>query len=302
LRGPFRGETLFNITGLANMFIIAVVALIVIILSLEGVRIFLRDGIAFITTSTWSGVKESYGVLFALGGTIVTGSIAIAISLVISIGSSITIVELAPKGLKSFLSALIDLSAAIPTVIYGLWGLFVLAPLIGSITGSPILSDLRSVLGSPGSLGTSLLTASILLSIMITPFATAIIREALSSIPKSIDEALYSLGLTRFEAALIKLRYIRRAVLVASMVAYGRAVGETIAVSMVVGNVVNPEFWKILSPGYTIASLIADQYQNAESYYYMVPAIFGSALILFAIGVAVNIVAFIASRGYRYAA
>lgn len=162
------------------------------------------------------------------------------------------------------------------------------------------MEPIKSYLGYPGSLGTSLFTASILLAIMISPFAAAIIREALMSVPRHIDEALYSLGLTKFEVAMLKLRYIRRSVLVASMVAYGRAVGETIAVSMVVGNVMNPEFWKILNPGYTIASLIADQYQNAESYYYMVPAIFGAALILFAIGLLVNIVVAIISRGEKY--
>jgi phosphate transport system permease protein len=288
-----KGDILFRFIGISNIAIIMTIFLIVFILSSESFKIFLRDGLNFILTS-------SYGILFALGGTLVTGLMAILIAMAISIGSSIAIVEVLPKRLKSVAGFFLDLAASVPTVIYGLWGLFVLSPFVFTIVGSPILEPIKSYLGYPGSLGTSLFTASILLAIMISPFAAAIIREALMSVPRHIDEALYSLGLTKFEVAMLKLRYIRRSVLVASMVAYGRAVGETIAVSMVVGNVMNPEFWKILNPGYTIASLIADQYQNAESYYYMVPAIFGAALILFAIGLLVNIVVAIISRGEKY--
>lgn len=300
IRGFLKGKDLFGLIGISNLAIIATVIIIVAILGIEGLRIFIKEGVNFISTSVWSGVRERYGILFALGGTLITGVMAISIALVMAVASSITIVEILPRRLKPLISSLVDLSASIPTVIYGLWGLFVLAPLLANIAENPLLSALKSYLGSPGSLGTSLFTGSILLSIMISPFATAIVREALYSVPKYVDEALYSLGLTRFEVIMLKVRYIRRAILVAAMVAYGRAVGETIAVSMVVGNVVNPEFWKILNPGYTIASLIADQYQNAESYYYMVPAIFGAALILFAIGLAVNIAVIAISRGARY--
>ena len=300
IQGFLKRRDLFRLIGISNIAIIITVVLIVAILSAEGLRIFIREGLSFISTSIWSGARERYGILFALGGTLITSVIAIVIALLIAIASSITIVEILPRRLKPLISSLVDLSASIPTVIYGLWGLFILAPLIASIAGNPLLSTIKSYLGSPGSLGTSLFAASILLSIMISPFATAIIREALYNVPKYVDEALYSLGLTRFEVAMLKIRYIRRAILVAAMIAYGRAVGETIAVSMVVGNVVNPEFWKILNPGYTIASLIADQYQNAESYYYMVPAIFGAALVLFAIGLSVNIAVIWISRGARY--
>jgi len=294
-----RGEMFFRSFALSNILIIAIVAVMVILLGSEGVMIYIKEGVSFISTSIWSGARESYGILFALGGSIITSIIAIIIALAIAIGSAVTLSELAPRSMRFFLSSLTDLSASIPTVIYGLWGLYILAPAVGWITREWIPESVRSILGTPGSIGTSLLTASILLSIMISPFATAMIREALSSVPRSIDEALYSLGLTRFEVVVLKLRYIRRAIATAMMIAYGRAVGETIAVSMVVGNVVNPEFWRILSPGYTISSLIADQYQNAESYNYMVPAIFGTALVLFAIGVMINIYVTLITRGQR---
>ena len=286
----FRGyrEPFFLLLAVANIVIVLIIIAIALILAGQGVRIFAREGLSFITTSVWSGVRESYGILFALGGTLVTGGIAILMAAFLSIGAAVTITEILPRWARAFASTLTDLSATVPTVIYGLWGLFVLAPAIGALVSSPPLSQLAPYLGSPGSLGTSLLTASILLAIMITPFSTAIIRESLARVPRDIDEALYSLGLTRFEAIMIKVRYIRSSILVALMISYGRAVGETIAVAMVVGNVVNPAFWKIFSPGYTIASLIADQYQNAESYTFMVPAIFGMALVLFLIGLGIN--------------
>ena len=294
-----RGEMLFRSFALSNILILAIVAVMVILLGSEGVMIYIKEGVSFISTSIWSGARESYGILFALGGSIITSIIAIIIAIAIAIGSAVTLSELAPQSMRLFLSSLTDLSASIPTVIYGLWGLYILAPAVGWITREWIPESVTSILGTPGSIGTSLLTASILLSIMISPFATAMIREALSSVPRSIDEALYSLGLTRFEVVVLKLRYIRRAIATAMMIAYGRAVGETIAVSMVVGKVVNPEFWRSLSPGYTISSLIADQYQNAESYNYMVPAIFGTALVLFAIGVMINIYVTLITRGQR---
>ncbi|GAY25191.1 phosphate ABC transporter, inner membrane subunit PstC [Desulfurococcaceae archaeon AG1] len=289
-------EYFFLLLALANIAIVFIVITINLVLAGQGVRIFIKEGLSFITTSAWSGVKESYGILFALGGTLVTGGIAIAIAALLAIGSAVTIIEILPSWARAFASTLTDLSAAIPTVIYGLWGLFVLSPVIGGLISTPPLSLLTPYLGSPGSLGTSLLSASILLSIMIVPFSTAIIRESLARIPKYIDEALYSLGLTKFEVVMIKLRYIRTSILTALMISYGRAVGETVAVAMVIGNVLNPDFWRIFSPGYTIASLIADQYQNAEAYTYMVPAIFGMALILFLIGLGINIYVSIISR------
>lgn len=289
-------EPLFLLIALANVAIIIIVVIITLILAGQGIRIFGREGLFFITTSVWSGVRESYGILFALGGSLVTSGIAILIAALLSIGASVTITEILPGRARVFASTLTDLSAAIPTVVYGLWGLYVLAPAIGGFFSTPLFSQLTLYLGSPASLGTSLLSASILLAIMITPFSTAIIRESLARIPREIDEALYSLGLTRFEAIAIKIRYVWSSILAAAMISYGRAVGETIAVAMVVGNVVNPDFWKILSPGYTIASLIADQYQNAEAYTYMVPAIFGAALILFLIGLGINIYVSIIAR------
>lgn len=287
----FKGyrEPFFHSLSLANIAIVVIVITITLILAEQGVRIFAREGLSFIATSVWSGARESYGVLFALGGSLVTSGIAISIASLLSIGAAVTITEILPGWARAAASTLTDLSAAIPTVIYGLWGLYVLAPFIGNLFSKPPLSHLTPYLGSPASLGTSLLSASLLLAIMVTPFSTAIIRESLARIPRDIDEALYSLGLTRLEVIMIKIRYIRSSILAATMISYGRAVGETIAVAMVVGNVVNPEFWKILSPGYTIASLIADQYQNAEAYTYMVPAIFGAALTLFLVGLVINI-------------
>lgn len=291
-----RRDRFFKLLLISNFIIILIVFLMAFILFDQSLKIFFKEGFSFLTTSVWNPVRESYGILFALGGSLVTAMIAVTIASLLSIGASVTIVEILPGWAKSLASTLTDFSAGLPTVIYGLWGLYVLAPFIGKITHQLVFLQLSPYLGISTYLGTSILTASLLLAIMITPFATAIIREALARVPKDIEEALYSLGLTKFEVIMLKLRYIKSSILPALMISYGRAVGETIAVAMVIGNVVNPDFWKILSPGYTISSLIANQYLNAESYYYMVPAIFGAALILFLIGLGINVYVTIITR------
>lgn len=289
-------DKFFKFLVVANSIIILIVIFMAFILFEQSIKIFTKEGISFLTTSVWNPVRENYGILFALGGSIVTAAIAVLIASILSIASAVTIVEILPNRVKTIASTLTDFSAGLPTVIYGLWGLYVLAPFIGKVTHQQLFFRLSPYLGMSTYAGASILTASLLLSIMITPFATAIIREALARVPKDIEEALYSLGLTKFEVIMLKLKYIRSSIPPALMIAYGRAVGETIAVAMVVGNVVNPDFWKILSPGYTISSLIANQYLNAESFYYMVPAIFGAALILFLIGLGINIYVTIITR------
>ncbi len=280
----------FSFLAITNIIIILAVSLVVYILFFYSTPIFLRKGMGFIFTSVWNPILEDYGILFAIGGTFITATLAIAITLVFSISASIVIVEIMPRKLKGLLSIAIDIAAAIPSVIYGLWGLLILSPILKTYIMDPLYNlGLGAILGVPRGLGTSIFAASIVLAIMVTPYATSIIREELASIPIYIKEALISLGLTKWEYIKMEIGYIRRTILTAIAVAYGRAVGETTAVAMVIGNMVMPDFYKIFNPGYTISSLIANQYPNAEAYRYMVNAIFGSALILFIISLAINI-------------
>ncbi|MEM0486907.1 MAG: phosphate ABC transporter permease subunit PstC [Sulfolobales archaeon] len=280
----------FTIVSLANSILILSVVLVSLVLVVESLPIIARDGLLPLVTSIWNPVKEEYGFLFALGGSLVTASLALVFSLALSIGSAVMYAEFLPRRFRVIVKNLMDLAASIPSVVYGLWGLKVLSPVLRTYIMEPLSElGLSQFVGRPTPAGTSIFTASILLAIMVTPLASAIIRERLLAIPSHIREALYSLGLTKVEVITLELKYIKRSILTAAAVSYGRAVGETAAVAMVVGNVINLEFFKVFKPGYTISSLIADQYPNAEAYYFMKHALFYSALVMFFVSLAINI-------------
>ncbi|MEM1623162.1 MAG: phosphate ABC transporter permease subunit PstC [Sulfolobales archaeon] len=280
----------FTIVSLANFILILSVVLVSLVLVVESLPIIARDGLLPLVTSIWNPVKEEYGFLFALGGSLVTASLALVFSLALSIGSAVMYAEFLPKRFRVVVKNLMDLAASIPSVVYGLWGLKVLSPVLRTYIMEPLSElGLSQFVGRPTPTGTSIFTASILLAIMVTPLASAIIRERLLAVPPHIREALYSLGLTKVEVIALELKYIKRSILTAAAVSYGRAVGETAAVAMVVGNVINTEFFKVFKPGYTISSLIADQYPNAEAYYFMKHALFYSALVMFLVSLAINI-------------
>jgi len=287
-------ELIYKIFFMSNLTIVFFVVLIVSILVSTSLPIFMRDGLSIVLKTSWNPVKEDYGILPAIVGTLISASTALVLALILSVSTSILIVELLPKRLRSLVEVLVDLAAAIPSVIYGLWGLYVLSPFLKEfIMDKTVELGLGGILGYPRGLGTSLFSASILLSIMVTPFAASIIRTGLRGIPIYIKEALTSLALNKWEVIVMELKYIRRTIFTALAVAYGRAVGETAAVAMVIGNTLTTDFFKIFSPGYTISSLIADQYPNAEAYTYMVSALFSAGLLLFILSLTINILVMI---------
>jgi len=259
-----------------------------------SIPILMRDGFSIVLKTSWNPVKEDYGILPAIVGTIISASIALALALVLSVSTSVLIVEVLPRRLRSLAEALVDLAAAIPSVIYGLWGLYILSPFLKEFVMDRVVElGLGGIFGYPRGLGTSIFSASILLSIMVTPFAASIIRTGLRGIPIHIKEVLASLALTKWEVIVMELKYIRRTIFTALAVAYGRAVGETAAVAMVVGNTLTTDFFKVFNPGYTISSLIADQYPNAEAYTYMVSALFTAGLFLFMLSLIINVLVMI---------
>jgi phosphate transport system permease protein len=175
-----------------------------------------------------------------------------------------------------------------PTVIFGLWGLFVLGPFLQDVVNSVSRFLVGyEVMASPY----TLFTAGVLLAIMITPYAAAVIREGYALVPKPVEEAIYAMGATKFEAALIKLRYVRNYIFGGFFLALGRAMGETVAVAMVVGGNFSRFTTNVFESGITISSLIALQFPNAAAYQYMVPALFAGALLLTLFGLAINAVA-----------
>jgi phosphate transport system permease protein len=273
---------------LFGAFIVVTIGLLTAMFLVEAYPIIARDGIAVFFQTHWDPVRESYGVLQALVGTVLTSAVAMALAMPMAIGVAVTINEILPARLRGIFGSLVDLTATMPTVIFGLWGLFVLGPFLKDAVNSVSKFLVGyEVMTSPY----TLFTAGVLLAIMITPYAAAVIREGYALVPKPVEEAIYAMGATKFEAALIKLRYVKNYILGGFFLALGRAMGETVAVAMVVGGNFSRFTTNIFESGITISSLIALQFPNAASYQYMVPALFAGALLLTLFGLAINAVA-----------
>lgn len=263
-----------------------------------------RFGIGLYMNNIWSAAeeasKENYGLASAIWGSVYTSLIAVLIALPLAISYSIFVVEYAPKRIKNALIITSDIMAGLPTIIYGIWGAFVLVPFLRDHVMAPLYDHLSFIpfFSYPPVTGYSYLAGGVLLGIMVTPFASAIIREAYSMVPKTYIEAIYSLGATRYEAAKILLGYIKPAIISGLILAFGRAIGETVAVSLVIGNTFNMT-WGLFAPGYTISSLIANQFGNAFIYKYMTSTLYAAGLALFLIGLLINLAGLKLMRGWE---
>jgi phosphate transport system permease protein len=230
----------------------------------DGSRLTLRAGFSFIFGSTWDPVNNHFGVSPMLYGSLVSSAIALAIGVPISLGVAIFLSELAPHKLRSPISFVVEMLAAVPSVIYGLWGLLVLAPLLRT----DVYPYLEAYLGFlpifQGTIyGVSILTAGIVLAVMIIPIVASISRDALLAVPDSQREAALALGATRSEAIRMSvLSYARSGIVASVFLGFGRAFGETMAVVMLIGNtpVISSS---LFSPGYSLASLIVNEYTEA---------------------------------------
>ncbi len=237
-------------------------------------------GFEVLTNTRWDPVKDIYGVGTFIYGTIMTSILAIIISLPISVMASIYIYEFVPVRYKKLARTLVDLLAAIPSVIYGLWGIFVLIPFLRKT-----LFPFIEVFGVKVTSGYSIFTAGLVLAIMITPILMNIIIEGFDTVPVTLKEAMISLGATRWEVSRkVVLPTTRTTIFVALMLGLGRALGETMAVTMVIGNDNNPpeSAFDIFSSGQTISSLIANEFSEAAGQLYF-SMIFELALFLFLI-------------------
>jgi phosphate transport system permease protein len=244
-------------------------------------------GFPFLWTKTWDPVEEVFGALPFIYGTLISSGIALLIAVPLGLGSAIFLAELAPKKLSSALTFLIELLAAIPSVILGLMGIFILVPVIRWIEPFLIkyLGFLPFFQGTP--YGVGLLTAGIILSIMILPYITTISRDVILSVPVSLKEGSLALGATHWETIrLVILPYSKSAVVGAIFLALGRALGETMAVTMVIGN--TPKIsWSLLDPAYTMSAVLANEFAEATSDLH-VHSLIAIALILFCITIIVN--------------
>jgi phosphate transport system permease protein len=250
-----------------------------------------KFGFHFLATSTWDPVTEQFGALPFIYGTAVSSLIALIIAVPLSIATAVYLTELAPRWIRQPLVSLIEMLAAIPSVILGLWGIFVMIPWLRD---SPF-PFLKRVFGwtpffSGPIYGTSMLAGGIIIAIMILPIITSVSREILRSVPNLQREAAYALGATRWEVTRIAvLSYAKKGLFGAVILGLGRALGETMAVTMVIGN--TPQIRaSLFAPGYTLASVIANEFTEATTDLYL-QALFEIGLVLFGVTILANLLA-----------
>jgi phosphate transport system permease protein len=242
-------------------------------------------GFSFLATETWNPVTEEFGALAAVYGTLVTATIAMLIGVPVSLGIAVFLTEICPPILRRPIGIAIELLAGIPSIIYGIWGLFVFAPvlqrtlqpwLIATFSHVPGLNNLFA--GPPFGIG--ILTASLVLTIMVLPFITSIARDVFETVPPMLKEAAYGIGCTRWEVIRnVVIPYTRTGVIGGIMLGLGRALGETMAVTFVIGNAHRISS-SILAPGTTISATIANEFSEAEGTMYT-SSLIALGLILF---------------------
>src|SRR5438874_7259673 len=247
-----------------------------------------KFGFHFLATSTWDPVAEQFGALPFIFGTLVSSLIALLIAVPLSIGTAVYLTELAPQWVRQPLTIFIELLAAVPSGILGLWGIFVMVPWLREHLFPALQSALGFLPLFQGPIyGVSLLAGGIIIAIMIVPIITSVSREILRSVPGLQREAAYALGATRWEVTRIAvLSYAKKGLFGAVILGLGRALGETMAVTMVIGN--RPEVAaSLFAPGYTLASVIANEFNEATGDVYR-SGLFEIGLVLLGVTIVVN--------------
>ncbi|HLE53861.1 MAG TPA: phosphate ABC transporter permease subunit PstC [Thermoplasmata archaeon] len=260
------GDSIFHlISGITAIGVLGLLVLITVILFLAGNNSIRTFGFGFLAGTVWDPVPpEVFGAVPFVYGTLVTSGLALLFGVPVSLGVAIFLSELAPDWLRVPLTYVVELLAAVPSVVYGLWGIFVLGPVMRDLV-EPVLQQSLGFLPifQGPAIGTDKLTAGVILAIMIIPTISAVSREALLAVPRSQREAALSLGATRWETTrLAVLRYARSGIFGAVVLGLGRAVGETMAVTMTIGNR-NALSVSLFDQGQTIASWIANNFTEA---------------------------------------
>jgi phosphate transport system permease protein len=282
-----RSDTAFRLgTGAFGLALIALVCGIGVVLSIESMASIQKFGLSFWRTEIWDPVAGEFGALPFIWGTLYSSVLALLIATPIALGIAIFISELCPAMLRQPLVFVTELLAAIPSIVYGLWGIFVLVPVVRLLETSLPDAMRKLPLFSGPPLGLGMLSAALILAIMVIPFISSISREVLKSVPPAQREGAYALGATRFEAIRAAVFYARTGIIGAVMLGFGRALGETMAVTMVIGN--NPKVAvSLFSPQYTMAAVVANEFAEAADKLYL-SALVEIGLVLFIITLIIN--------------
>jgi phosphate transport system permease protein len=265
-------------TGAFAALVLLIVAGIAFELTRQSTLSITKFGLKFWTTKVWDPVSGDFGALPFIWGTLYSSILALLVATPIALGIAIFISELSPRMLRQPLAYLTELLAAIPSIVYGLWGIFVLVPIVRKV---------EIAMGAKPALGVGMLAAALILAVMVIPFTSSVAREILKNVPATQREAAYALGATRWEAIKVAIGFGRTGIIGAVMLGFGRALGETMAVTMVIGN--SPQISaSLFKPQYTMAAVIANEFTEAADELYL-HALIEIGLLLFIITVGVNL-------------
>ena len=282
------GDPVFRvIVAAAAFFVLISLGAAALSMFIGGLPAFRKFGLAFVYSSEWNPVRQEFGALVPIFGTLVTSALAMLIAVPVSFGIAVFLTEVSPNWMRGPVAASIELLAGIPSIIYGMWGLFVFVPfmsdhvepwLIEHVGPLPVIGFLFD--GPP--LGIGMLTAGIILGIMVVPFISSVMRDVFSLVPGQLREAAFGLGATRWEVVRgVVVPYTRTAVVGGIFLGLGRALGETMAVTFVLGNA-HQLSASLLEPGNSIAAAIANEFTEADSEIYL-SSLIGLGFLLFVV-------------------
>jgi phosphate transport system permease protein len=283
------GDAVFaGLVRVSGAFVLVLLGAIIVVLFIGGLAAFSRFGPLFLVSGAWDPVKEVFGAAVPVYGTIITSLLALVLAMPISFGIAFYLTELAPLWVRRPIGTAIELLAAIPSIIYGMWGFFVIVPtmaqyvqprVIDAFDGVPVLQDLFA--GPP--FGTGIFTAALILAIMVIPFIAATMRDVFETVPSVFKESAYGVGCTTFEVMRsIVIPYTRVSVVGGVMLGLGRALGETMAVTFVIGNT-NRISTSLFGPGNTIASIVALEFPESQTGSLKLSSLLALGFILFII-------------------
>ncbi len=285
--------------------IIAVFILFISMLAIRSAPIFIHEGLAVYSSSIWRPVEsnpgaEQYGLLAPIIGTFIVSLIAIIVSLPPGLSLAIMIKEYLPSRLKNLMETIVEVMAGLPTVLYGMWASLLFADILREKIMVPIHGFLWFIpfFGCQPESPYTVFTAGVVLGIMIIPYMVGLILDGLKQVPGKIWMACYSLGLTRYETIKVIMNYMKPVIIASLLLSLGRAAGETIAVSLTIGNTYNIPAC-LFEPGYTVSSLIADQFGNSVFYKYMASALYAGGLFLLLTGMAFSSIGLYLMRRWR---
>ncbi|HGN0344961.1 TPA: phosphate ABC transporter permease PstC [Proteus mirabilis] len=267
-----RGDVIFSaLVRLAALITLLLLAGIIVSLIFASWPSIQQFGLSFLWTKEWDPPAQEFGALVPIYGTVVTSIIALIIAVPVSFGIALFLIELAPNWLKRPLGIAIELLAAIPSIVYGMWGLFIFAPLFATYFQEPVGNVLSSVpivgeLFSGPAFGIGILAAGVILAIMIIPYIASVMRDVFEQTPVMMKESAYGIGCTTWEVIWnIVLPYTRNGVIGGVMLGLGRALGETMAVTFIIGNTYQLDSASLFMPGNSITSALANEFAEAET-------------------------------------